>query len=245
MRIWFPDIETCPMLAYTFRLGNQYITHDQIYEENGIICLSSKYKDKKVITQKWTKTKCDKHIIEYAAEQIDKSDYVVAQNGDRFDIPWLRGRAMYHGLPFPTEVRSFDTYRKQRGKINYPCLKLDYLAKKLYGRGKVDTGGLPLWIACHQGDEAALKKMIRYCEMDVRLLEKLFNTVKDYVPTNMHHGVLMGHEKWSCPTCGSRKVKLSKQYATKAGTPRYAMKCDKHHHFVLSKTEYAKYEENI
>ena len=68
--------------------------------------------------------------------------------------------------------------------------------------------------------------MVEYCKQDVNLLEQVYNTLSTYLPAKTHHGRILGHDKESCPECGSNNMKFSKKRFTAAGTPRYQLRCN-------------------
>jgi hypothetical protein len=74
-------------------------------------------------------------------------------------------------------------------------------------------------------DEAALKKMIEYCEHDVAILEDAFFVLSPYIDHNNNFAVLTGGEKWDCPECASDKVEMHHTYTTAMGVIRREMKC--------------------
>ncbi len=67
----------------------------------------------------------------------------------------------------------------------------------------MDTGGFKLWKDCMAGDLTAWKKMIRYCDGDVRLLERVYLKLRPYIKT--HPSVSVTSRV--CPKCGGKKLK--------------------------------------
>ena len=226
-RLFF-DIETSPNVVFSWRTGyNLNIGHDNIINERAIICISYKWEGEDVVnTLVWDKNQCDKKLLEKFVTIANEADELVAHNGDRYDIRWLRTRCLYHRIPaFPT-YKSLDTLKKAKSRFSFNSNKLDYIAKFLGLGGKMDTGGFTLWtdIVLHKSKEA-LKKMVEYCERDVVLLEDVYRTLSPYIEHNTHMGVLNGGEKHSCPECGADESVLVKTIVTKAGTVQRLMHC--------------------
>ena len=46
-----------------------------------------------------------------------------------------------------------------------------------------------------------------------------------YTRINIHTGVAYNDFKWTCPKCGSQKIKLNGSRTTKAGNVRYRLRC--------------------
>jgi DNA polymerase III epsilon subunit-like protein len=150
----------------------------------------------------------------------------VAHNGDGFDLPWLKTRCIFHGLPtFPT-YKTVDTLQWARRKFYFNSNRLDYIAKFLGLGGKIKTEfGLWKKIVLHR-DAAALKQMADYCKRDVALLQQVYARIAPHVPCKTHAGVSMGRDKWSCARCGGKRVKKKMTRITALGTKQHQMQCN-------------------
>lgn len=224
----FLDIETCPNIVSSWRIGYKInLTPDNIIEERRIICASWKWEgNKKVYNGSWDKNQDDKKLLIELVKNLNEADEIVYQNGDRFDLPWIKTRALYYDIPMYPVYKTYDTLKKMKAHLYLNSNKLDYAQKFLGGKGKLETGGFDLWKKVHLDDNrTALKKMMKYCDRDVIELENLFNKIKTYVPHNTHVGAFMGQGRGSCVHCGSTDVKLSKTRLTAAGTIRRQMRC--------------------
>lgn len=226
-RLFF-DIETSPMIAYTWRTGwNITLGTENIIEDWKIICISYKWEgENKVHTLDWGKEKCDKNLLEEFIKIANTADEMVAHNGDRFDLKKIRTRCIYHRIPMFPNYKTLDTLKKAKSGFNFNSNKLDYIAKFLGVGAKLEHEGFNMWVKCMQGDKEALKKMIEYCEMDIIVLEDVFSTMQNYVKPNTHAGVLGNNLKYSCPNCGSEKVELLKNNVTAMGTIKRLMSCN-------------------
>ena len=238
----FLDVETCPNIVLSWRAGyNITITPDNILEERRIICASWKWQgEKKVHNASWDKDQCDKKVLEKVIQAINKADEIVYQNGDRFDLPWIKTRALFHGIPMLPTYKTFDTLKKIKSNFYFNSNRLDYVQKFLGGQGKLDTGGYKLWTDVHMKDDRkALKKMVSYCDQDVVELEHLFRKILPYVPHNTHVGALLGEPKYTCPNCGSADVCHHQKRVTAAGTIKHGMKCKTcSSHYTISNADY-------
>lgn len=179
----FFDIETSPNVVFSWRIGSKVnLSHDNIINERAIICVSYKWEgEDKVYSLAWDKG-CDKELLEKFSKIIDSADEIVTQNGDKFDIKWLRARCIFHDIPISPKFNSIDTLKMARAGFNFNSNKLDYMGSYLGVGQKIHTG-YDLWknIVLHNNGKA-LKQMIEYCEEDVRLLERVYNKLKPYSP---------------------------------------------------------------
>jgi DNA polymerase elongation subunit (family B) len=226
-KILFIDIETSYATGWFWRPGyNLNITYDQILTEPAIICVCYKYNDSgKVYSLSWDKGD-DKELCKEFHRILNTADIVVGHNGDKFDIPWLKTRMLFHGISNMPEIQSIDTLKIARSKFKFNSNRLDYLGKFFGFGGKKDTGGIDLWhdIIQHNSN-IALKKMISYCCRDVILLEKVYNKLQLYIKPKIHVGIFQGHSKCSCPKCGSERTKSDGNLVSAAGIRKKKMEC--------------------
>jgi hypothetical protein len=227
-RLFF-DIEVSPNIVFSWRSGFKLnIDPDNIIEERKIICVCWKWEgndDIQFLT--WDKKQDDRKLLKEFIKIMDSAEEVVGHNSDKFDVKWLRTRALLQGVDMLPHYVSIDTLKHARNGFYFNSNKLDYLAK-LFGEGqKKDNGGFNTWKKIIlEKDPESLELMVEYCKQDVAILEKVFNKLQPYVQNTTHYGVLWGEHKYSCPGCSGYNVGLHKKYTTKMGTLRYSMKCN-------------------
>ena len=202
-RLFF-DIETSPNVVYTWRAGwNITITPESIIEERRIICISYKWENHlKVHRLIWDSNQDDKQMLIDFIKIANQADELIAHNGDRFDIKWIRTRCIFHRIPLFPAYKTLDTLKKAKSGFYFNSNKLDYIAKFLNVGAKMETGGY-----------------------DLIVLEAVYQEMKNYFKQNTHQGVLDGKIKFSCPSCGSEKIDYVKILSTPAGTIKRVMKC--------------------
>lgn len=220
----FIDIETSPNVVYSWRVGYKInIDYENIVQERAIICIGYKWQGKPVQHLIWNEGD-DKAMLCEFIPILEAADEVVAHYGDRFDMPWLRARAAYHGIPVSPHIKTIDTKAQSARLFYFNSNRLDYLSQFLGLGKKIDTD-FGLWKDVVAGDEAALAKMVRYCRHDVRLLERVFLKLESYNKPKTHQGVMRGGTCSTCPRCGAdAAVSIGKQ-VTGTGAVRPKMKC--------------------
>lgn len=198
-RILLLDIETKPALVYSFGIRDQHLTHKQIAQDGGTICVGLKWLGEKKVTvlSEWEHGYI--RMLEGVHKALSECDAVASYNGARFDIPKLMGNFLLAGMLPPPPLTQIDIYKSVR-KMGLICNKLDYIAPLLGVGSKVKHEGLELWIKVMAGDEKARKKMARYCAQDVRLLEDVYNRILPYID---NHPRIANRHGLTCPNCGS------------------------------------------
>lgn len=224
----FYDIETSFCEGTFWRPGfNQTILPDQILKHGQIICVSWKWEDDDEIKNiHWgLKDQCDKKVLKKFIPELNKANEIVAHNGDRFDIKWLRARAAFHGLDMKPFYRMVDTLKLSKRYFALPSYKLSEVAKYFGLTPKMDPGGLQTWIdiVIHKNGDA-LKTMMEYCDGDITTLEEVFHKIRRYTKHSMHHAVQGGQGKYFCPECTGLGM-WNKTYTTAAGTTKHYFKC--------------------
>ena len=205
--IW--DIETSFISTYVFGLKhNDFIPFDNIIDDWFIICASwMELGDKKAksidITldkKRFNKNHKDDYIVvKKLREVLIDADLVIAHFGDKFDLPKLNARLIYHGLDPLPPIKTLDTKKEVARIASFTSNKLDYLAQHLKLGKKMDTDA-ELWRQCTQGNTNAIKKMVAYNRVDVEMLKKVYLRLRRYFK---RHPILF-IDSPVCPVCGSK-----------------------------------------
>ena len=224
----FYDIETSFCQGHFWKPGyNQTVLPSQILKQAQIICISWKWEGDDVIHHAdWgLKKQCDKSLLKKFIKELNKADEIVAYNGDRFDIKWIRTRAVFHGLEMRNHYNSIDTLKLCKSYLRLPSNTLAEACKYFNLVQKKDPGGMQTWTdIVFDKSKEALDRMIDYCDGDIDSLEALFEKLKPYVKHKINYAVLKGQEKFHCPECGKLGY-LNKTYTTAAGTIQHYMRC--------------------
>jgi len=225
-RLFF-DIETSPNIGLFWTAGfKQTILPENIIKERAIICICYKWAgEKEIHSLTWDNKQDDKKLLKQFIEVANEADELVGHNGDRFDLPWIRTRCLFHNIPVFPDYTTIDTLKHARSKFKFNSNKLDYIAKFL-GLGQKLKTGYDLWKkVVLDKDKQALEDMVTYCKHDVDLLEQIYDKLSPYIPAKTHHGMLLGGEKHSCPNCGSDHMHVAKKRISATGTTKVQLQC--------------------
>lgn len=225
-RLFF-DIEVSPCIGFFWKPGYKLnIPHQNIIKESGIICLSYKWEhEKKVHTLKWNRNQCDKKLLKDFIKIASKADELIGHNIDKFDLAWIRTRCFIHDLDMFPKYTTTDTLKIARSKFRFNSNRLDYLSQLTGGKGKLPTG-FDLWrdITLYRCKKS-MAKMVRYCEVDVLELERVYKRFAKHIPAKQNYGALYESNKSGCPECGSNDLMANGTRATLAGTIKRQFKC--------------------
>lgn len=207
------DVETSPLLAYIWELGEQHVTVNQIHTDWHIMAWSAKWledPDSKIIYYDHRKSKAhdDKEILKPLWNLLNEADIVITQNGQRFDSRKINARFMLHGMTPPKPFVHIDTYRLVKRVADFTSNKLEYLTDKFCTKHKKVSHqkypGLSLWVECLKGNTKAWDEMKYYNIKDVLSTEELYLKIKAWAPETMPKVYLLSTTVDTCPTCGYR-----------------------------------------
>lgn len=225
-RLFF-DIETSPNIGLFWEAGyKKNIDYSNIIKERAIICICYKWEDSKEVGYlTWDSKQCDKKMLQKFIEIANTADELVGHNGDKFDLAWIRTRCLFHRIPMFPQYTTIDTLKISRGKFRFNSNKLDYIAKYLGMDGKISTE-FGLWkdIVLNK-DKVAMDKMVKYCQQDVKILEKVFKELSLHISPKVHYGVTFGQDRGSCPECGSDELVKQRIRTLASGLKKIQYQC--------------------
>jgi len=215
-------------LAWVWRTGKQYVGAHQIVEGTKIISAHWGWEGSdEVFNVDWgLKKQCDKKLLKVLIKEMEKADEIIYHNGDRFDLKWVRSRAMFHGLEMLPSYKSIDTYKIAKSYLNLPSYSLKEICKYYGLTSKLDSNGAQTWYDVQfNKSQEALDHLLYYGDGDITSLKEVFYKFNPYIKRSTHYSVLSGGDKWECPECTSNQVKVHGNFYTAMGTQQKRMKC--------------------
>lgn len=219
MKILILDIETAPLLGFMWSPWQTNVSPSQLQHDTFMLSWVAKWRGddhvySDVLKPKEARKQNDKRIVTSLSKLLNEADAVLAHNLDKFDLPKINTRILYHGgTPIPP-MTQIDTLKlvKKAFKVTYN--RLDYLGEFLGLGNKIKTD-FELWHDCYFGDAEALEKMRLYNIEDVYLLERVFNYILPYVHRLPRLVDPQFNEQHACPTCGSENLQKRGYYRTR------------------------------
>lgn len=127
----------------------------------------------------------DKEVVRKCIIDIMKFDRVVTYYGTKFDIPYIRSRAMAHGMAFPERglLLHTDVYYWVKHKLKLHSNRMQHACDFLGIKAKEHPLHGGMWTRALVGDTDALKYILVHNREDVESLEKLHKLLGRYNST--------------------------------------------------------------
>lgn len=204
MKVGFWDLETSPHLANVWALFDQNVSLAQLRETSEVICFAWMWEGDSRAKVYSVHRHGKEAMLQKAWDLMNEADAVVSWNGASFDTKTMAKEFFLAEMPPPSPTREIDLMRAAKKRFRLASNKLEYVSKALGLAGKVQHEGFPLWVACAQGDDAAWRRMSRYCRQDVELLVPIFERLKPWISGIPSQAAFSGEE--ICPACGSEEL---------------------------------------
>jgi len=124
----------------------------------------------------------DKQLVTQCLEDLAQFDRIVTYYGSRFDVPFLRARAISVGLDFPNygTQKHTDLYFIIRGRVALSSKRLENACRVLLGETNKTRIESKYWRGGVRGDEKSLAYILNHNKKDVIDLEKLYRKMINF-----------------------------------------------------------------
>lgn len=200
------DIETSPLVTYTWGLFNQNISIGQIVEPQRMLSFAARWYGKKKVLFYSEFHHGREEMVQAAWDLLNEADVLVTFNGKRFDVPHLNREFIEHGLLPPAPYAQVDLYQVAKRQFRFPSNKLDFIVQQLDLGAKIKHTGFDLWVGCLNGKKSAWDLMRKYNIGDIAVTESLYTELLPWIPNHPNVGLYTGHED-NCPNCGGADLK--------------------------------------
>lgn len=223
-RIAVLDIETAPLQSHHWGLWQQNISLAQITIEWSILSFCNKWLGEKEVeyldTSARPDVRDDSELLARLWEILDQADFVVAQNGKKFDLKKIKARMVMAGLPPFSPVIVIDTLLIAKAEFGFTSNKLEWMTTHLTKTKKLKHKGFPgfeLWTQCLLGNAKAWAEMKKYNIVDVKSLEELYLVLRGWAAGHPNVAAFFPDEDARCPKCGSKKLTEKGRAFTQTG----------------------------
>jgi hypothetical protein len=214
------DIETKPIVSYTWGLFDQNVGLNQIKEDWSVLSFCAKWLGEKEVFYSDLRgqkdIKNDKPLLVKVWALLDEADILLTQNGNSFDIKKLNARFVLNGMKPPSSYKRIDTLLIAKKMFKFTSNKLEYMTDKLCVKYKklkhTRYPGFELWSAVMEGKLDAWKEMEKYNIHDVLSLEELYTKLAPW-DNSINFGLYyLGTEDLQVCSCGAKGLESFARY---------------------------------
>jgi len=121
----------------------------------------------------------DKMLVTQLIQDMGRFTRLVGYYSSRFDIPYIRARALMTGVPFPEygSLMHVDLYYVIRNRFKLSSRRLENACRTLLGKTEKTRIENRFWRGGVRGDKESLAYILDHNRKDVLDLEKLYNKV--------------------------------------------------------------------
>jgi len=178
------DIETSPMLLYSYELWQDNHSVGDIKEDWRLMSFACKWLHRKEVIQHDLSSHSEKQLLVLLSRAINSADIIVTQNGKKFDMKKISAKLVEYKLKPVKRCQQFDTLVESKKLYKFPSHSLEYMSGKLnkkYKKLKHEKfPGQELWKECMKGNPKAWAEMAKYNKYDVLATEELFLIIRPY-----------------------------------------------------------------
>lgn len=204
------DIETKPLEGYFWAMYNNNLSLSQMLEDWYILSWAAKWgHEDRVIYQDKSGTwddASDKDLLQDIWSLLDEADFIVTQNGIRFDQKKLNARFILNGMKKPSSYRHIDTLKIAKETFGFTSNKLEYMTDKLCKKYKKlkhkNFPGQELWNECLKGNGEAWDEMEEYNIHDVLSTEELYTIIAPWYKKLPNFNLYYDDLETRCSACG-------------------------------------------
>lgn len=187
-RVLIYDIETAPLLGYCWSLWDNNIGLNQIHSDWHVLSWAAKFLGEDDVyyqdQRNAVNVEDDKELLEGIWKLLDECDFVITQNGKKFDQKKLNARFIINGMKPPSTYRHIDVLQIAKAQFGFTSNKLQYmtdtLCKKYKKSGHAKFSGFELWSECLRGNLEAWSEMENYNILDILSLEELYTIISPW-----------------------------------------------------------------
>lgn len=128
----------------------------------------------------------DKRVTRTCIEAMSNFDKVIGYYSKRFDLPYLRARALHMNLDFPFygSIKHIDVYDIIRNRFKMSRKRQELACRFLLGHTDKTHFDGSVWRDAARGDKKALGEVLQHNKYDVTDLEQLYLKVIDFARRN-------------------------------------------------------------
>lgn len=165
--------------------------------------------------------KAEKKLLKDVSKRMLDADVWLGHYSQRYDLPFLNSRLLYHRLPvLPANAPHLDTWKIARNRLKLSSNRLNTISEFLNTLDEKNKIKPEEWIRAMCGHRPSMNYIVEHNRRDVLVLEEVYELLKPLVLDHPHKGLLDG--RGGCGICGAPPEKQQKRGYHRTRTRVYA-----------------------
>jgi uncharacterized protein YprB with RNaseH-like and TPR domain len=154
--------------------------------------------------------KAEKRLLKDVSAALLDGDVWLTHYGQRFDLPFINSRLLYHRLPvLPANFAHLDTWKISRNRLKLRSNRLAVISEFLRTGDEKTPIQPEAWLRALGGHRPSMDTIVEHCRLDCLVLEEVYELLKPLVLDHPHKGLLDG--RGGCGICGASPEKQQKR----------------------------------
>lgn len=226
-RVLCLDIETFPIIAYVWSLFKQNVGLNQIKEDwkmmsfsvEWLHCEGNYYADNRHAEN----PRDDLLTLTKLYRILKHADFIVAQNGKKFDMRKIKARFALEGYRPFAMPQIIDTLLLNKDEFAFTSLKQEFVTHALNPDNAKDSHkdfpGFELWVECMSHNPLAWAGCEKYNRQDVASMKEMYLRLRGWYSRHPNVAIFIedAGRRHTCGTCGSHHVRKAGLARTQVG----------------------------
>jgi uncharacterized protein YprB with RNaseH-like and TPR domain len=149
---------------------------------NRVLCAAFKFEDETCVRSKnarWCKD--EPALLKWITDCYNDCDVLVTWYGKMFDVPFVQGRLLQHGLPILDSKKMHIDALFQARKLRMTSCKLEAVSENFNVAPRKHNVPARAWTMACEGNRNAHREILKHCVHDVLVTEAVFAKLKPLV----------------------------------------------------------------
>lgn len=125
----------------------------------------------------------DARVVSTCIDTMKQFDRLCGHYSSKYDIPFIRTRALIHGIEFPEQgaIYHTDVWRMAKDKLCIHSNRQDTVAEAILGSTVKTRIDQRAWRQAMMGNKQAMEEVVDHCQKDVQDLKSNFEALRPFV----------------------------------------------------------------
>lgn len=158
--------------------------------------------------------KKERNLLIDVSKRLLSADIWLGHYSQRFDVPFINTRLLYHRLPtLPAASAHIDTWKISRNHLKLRSNRLATISTFLGTEEEKNAIKPEEWIRALGGHRPSMGYIVEHCRRDIMVLEEAYLRLRPLAVDHPNRGILA--KGGACPGCGSKDLQKRGMHITR------------------------------